>query len=347
MEESSYKRIVVTGGCGFIGSHFVKTILKNPVAEVINIDVLTYAGNPENLNDLTDDERNRYTHKQMDVCDQENVAKIVKEFVPDAIVHFAAESHVDRSYFGVQDFIRTNIEGTRVIVEAARSLQETPRFLHVSTDEVYGDIPEGEYSTEDSSFRPSNLYAASKAGADLLVQSYIRTHALPALIVRGSNNYGTYQYPEKLIPMTATRLLNGGTVSLHGDGRHRRSWLHVNDFCDAIELVLNKAPEGEVYNVSGEIKSNLEVLELIADILNVPLSDRLEYVNDRPGADFRYAPSADKLKQKLDWSPKRSFDTEIAQILDWYDQNRSWWLRILETDQFNSHIERQTKGQWF
>lgn len=341
------KRVLVTGGCGFIGSHFVRSILKNPEIEVLNLDVLTYAGNPENLKDVVKKNGERYRHVKVDICDSELVEKYVNEFLPDTIVHFAAESHVDRSYFDAADFIRTNIEGTRILLESARKNNKEIRFIHISTDEVYGDIKPGEFSTETSPMKPSNLYAASKAGADLFVQSFARTHSFPAVIVRGSNNYGTHQYPEKLIPMTITNLEDGKNISLHGDGSHERSWLHVDDFCSAIMIIMDKADNGSIWNVSGEVKSNLEVISTIAHVLGISADGRLNKVPDRPGADFRYAPSSEKISKELGWVPRHSFDEAMKEIVNWYRDNEAWWKNIRTSEEFQKHYQKQAIGKWF
>jgi dTDP-glucose 4,6-dehydratase len=343
---SKNKRILITGGCGFIGSHFIRSVLERPDVTVLNVDMLTYAGNKENLNDVEKSSGERYRHVVADICDVDAMQEIINEFNPDIVVHFAAESHVDRSYFDAYDFIKTNIEGTRVLLEVVRR-KGGIRFLHISTDEIYGDIEDGELSTEDSPFRPSNLYAASKAGADLLVQSFIRTYSFPAMIVRGSNNYGTHQYPEKLIPMVITNILENRPISLHGDGSHRRAWLHVKDFCSAIRLVMDKAEDGTIWNVSGENRTNKQVLETVAKVLNTSLDGRIISVPDRPGADFRYAVSADKLKNVLGWSPQFTFDNDIKDIVQWYIDNQDWWTKLRASDEFVEHYKKQSDGKWF
>ncbi len=341
------KKILVTGGCGFIGSHFVRHVLNNPEVEVLNIDVLTYAGNPDNLLDVVEEAGSRYRHIKEDIVNSAAINDIVREYKPDVVVHFAAESHVDRSYFDVSDFIRSNVEGTRVVLEAVRKNCPEVRFVHISTDEIYGDVESDTFSKEDSPIRPSNLYAASKASADLLVQAFIRTYDFPAIIVRGSNNYGTHQYPEKLIPMVITNLKEGRIVSLHGDGSHQRSWLNVLDFCSAIDLVLNKADTGTIWNVSGEIKTNMDVIETIAQAMGINHSTFIERVPDRPGADFRYAPSSDKLKNELDWKPVHNFDSSIKDIIKWYEDNGEWLNKIHNSNSFTEHITKQASGSWF
>jgi len=349
--DSKYKNILITGGAGFIGSNFVKHIYKKyPEYRLFNLDLLTYAGNPENLQQIDELELKktkkdeRYHFVQGDICDEKLVDKLFSENNFDAVVHFAAESHVDRSIFNVLHFVRTNIEGTRVLVEAARKYNLS-RFVHVSTDEVYGSIAEG-FANEDAPLRPSNPYSASKAGADLLIQSYISTHTFPAFIVRGSNNYGPNQYPEKLIPLAITNLVEGKKIPVHGSGKHKRSWLHTEDFCSAIDTVLHSEKNSGVYNVSGEEKTNMEVLETIAGILNKDLSASLSYVNDRPAADLRYAPDSGKLQEELNWQRLHSFDEAIIDTINWYLENQDWWKNIHLKKGYLEHMERQSNGKW-
>jgi len=260
----SFKNILVCGGSGFIGSNFIRYIYnKYPDCKIFNLDLLTYAGNPANLADIEEKENKRNPANQRchffrgDICDGALLANIFEKYNFDAVINFAAESHVDRSFVSVFDFIRTNVEGVRSLIEATRKYKVS-RFVQISTDEIYGSVPEG-FSTEDAPLKPSNPYAASKAAADLLVQSYIKTHQVPALIVRGSNNYGPFQYPEKLIPLAISNIIEGIKVPIHGSGEHRRTWIHVNDFCSAIDTALHKAPDYSIYNASGEEKTNLEI----------------------------------------------------------------------------------------
>ncbi|MDB5190037.1 MAG: dTDP-glucose 4,6-dehydratase [Parcubacteria group bacterium] len=343
---SHYSRVLVTGGCGFIGSHFIKKILEREHVSVLNIDVLTYAGNTGNLSTHTDAWGDRYTHVVENICNVSEIENLVATFDPEVVIHFAAESHVDRSYFDAYDFIKTNIEGTRVILEAVRKHNPRTRFIHISTDEIYGDVEEGEHSVEVHPMKPSNLYAASKAGADQLVQAFTRTHTFPAIIVRGSNNYGTHQYPEKLIPMTITSLLGDRKISVHGNGGHQRSWLHVQDFCAAILLIMDTAEGGTIWNVSGDSRTNLQVIQAIADVLELPLTDRIVHVPDRPGADLRYAPSSDKLQKNLGWSRSFSFDDSIPAIVAWYIENKDWWTDVQSKEEFISHFKKQAAGEW-
>lgn len=343
------KIILVTGGCGFIGSNFVRHIYNSyPRYEIVNLDLLTYAGNPENLLDVeiadSKSGKKRYHFVKGDICDEKFVEDLFSKNHFDFIVHFAAESHVDRSIFNVLHFVRTNIEGTRVLLEQSRKYQ-TPRFIYISTDEVYGSIPKG-YASENYPLRPSNPYSASKAGADLLIQAYIKTHNFPAIIIRGSNNYGPYQYPEKLIPIAITNVVEGKKIPIHGAGDHKRSWLHVEDFCSAIDLVMHKGRKGDIYNVSGEEKNNLEVLELLTKHLGKDFRLYKECISDRPGADQRYAPDSTKLQQELGWKPKHIFEDSIGNVVKWYLDNKDWWRKIRLKKGFSDHYERQSKGQW-
>lgn len=346
------KTILITGGAGFIGSNFIRYLYgRYPRYRLVNLDLLTYAGNLNNLKDIVFSENGdrpqhlrRYHFVKGDVCDEAEIQKIFSRNNFDAVVHFAAESHVDRSIFNVLHFVRTNIEGTRVLIEAARR-HKVPRFIHISTDEVYGTITDG-FADEDTPLRPSNPYSASKAGADLLLQTYIRTHNFPAVIVRGSNNYGPYQYPEKLIPISITNLLEGRKIPVHGNGLHRRSWLHVEDFCRAIDIILHQAPAGSIYNVAGEEKTNLEVLRELGKHLKQNIEERKVHIDDRPGADFRYATDSAKLERELGWRRTRRFEESIGEVVNWYLTNQDWWRKIRQRKGFQEHYERQSKGQW-
>ncbi len=348
----SPKNILVCGGSGFIGSNFIRYIYnKYPDYKIFNLDLLTYAGNPENLSDIEqkenakDSAKKRYKFIQGDICDSALLNNIFSKNNFDVIVNFAAESHVDRSFINVLDFIRTNVEGVRSLVEATRKYKVS-RFIQISTDEIYGSVPEG-FSAEDAPLRPSNPYAASKAAADLLVQSYIRTHRVPAIIIRGSNNYGPFQYPEKLIPLAISNIIEGKKVPVHGSGEHRRNWIHVNDFCNAIDVIIHKAADFSVFNVSGEEKTNLEILEIIAEHLKVNSEDYREHTNDRPGADLRYAPDSSKLKSELDWFPKHSIEGGLKDTVNWYQNNQDWWKTIKNLEAFQSHYQKQSKAEYY
>ncbi|MDD5110179.1 MAG: dTDP-glucose 4,6-dehydratase [Patescibacteria group bacterium] len=349
--EHEFGSVLITGGSGFIGSNFLRYFYHaHPQARIVNLDLLTYAGNPENLRDLetleagrTEAQR-RYRFVQGDICDEVLLEKVFSAGRFDLVVHFAAESHVDRSIFSMVHFVRTNIEGTRVLVETARR-HAIPRFVNISTDEVYGTIAAG-YAAEHAQLKPSNPYSASKAGADLLVQAYMRTHNFPAIIVRGSNNYGPYQYPEKLIPLALTNVLEGKKVPLHGNGRHVRSWLHVQDFCRAIDLVAHAAPVHSLYNVAGEERTNLEVVDCILRHLGKDPAACLQYVNDRPGADLRYAVDGSKLEGELGFSRVHRFEEAIGDVVRWYAANQTWWKNIRLKPGFLEHYERQSNGRW-
>ncbi len=345
------KTILVTGGGGFIGSNFIRYLYhKYPQYWIINLDLLSYAGNRENLKDIENEEsalpegKKRYEFVQGDICDAKLLDTIFSKNKFDTVVHFAAESHVDRSIFNVVDFVRTNIDGTRVLVEATRT-HRIPRFIYISTDEVYGSVESG-MAHEEAPLKPSNPYSASKAGADLLIQAYMRTHHFPAIIVRGSNNYGPYQYPEKLIPLAITNMIEEKKVPIHGDGTHRRSWLHVNDFARAVDLLMHQAPLYSVYNVSGEERTNLEVIDCIADLLGKDSGSIKVHITDRPGADLRYAPDSSKIQKEFGWRRDHKFDETIEEVVGWYLSHQAWWKKIRFKKGFLDHYERQSKGQW-
>lgn len=351
MTETS-KTILVTGGYGFMGSHFVRHLYRTyPTYRIINLDLLTYAGNPDNLADLEAEEKNgnpssrRYQFIKGDICDALFLEEVFRKHRFDAVAHFAAETHVDRSIFNVSDFIRTNIDGTHLLIDAVQR-HGVPRMVHISTDEVYGSVPEGT-SGEDAPLRPSNPYSTSKACADLLAQSYMYTHKVPLVIVRGSNNYGPYQYPEKLIPLAVSNLIAGKKIPVHGDGGHVRSWLHVGDFCSAVDLAMHKAPVGTIYNASGDGRTNIEVLAMIADTLDVRMDDYRMHTPDRPGADRRYAPDSTKIRQELGWSPLHRIEESIGAVAEWYLKNREWWSKIRATKEYQDHYAKQSQGKWY
>jgi dTDP-glucose 4,6-dehydratase len=330
-------RIVVTGGAGFIGSHYVRLLLRDhPDDEVVNLDKLTYAGNLDNLRDVEDDER--YTFVKGDICDPETVADVVGD--ADAIVNFAAETHVDRSISGPQDFIRTDVLGTHTLLEAARR-RGVARYLQVSTDEVYGSIAAGAF-TESSPLHPSSPYSASKAGGDLLVLAAATTFDLPVLITRSSNNYGPNQYPEKLIPLFVTNALEDLPLPVYGDGRQVRDWLHVEDNCRAIDLVLRAGVPGEVYNVGGgNERTNFELTAMVLRLLGK--SDELiRHVEDRPGHDRRYALDCAKLRA-LGWEPRIPFDEGLSATVDWYAANGWWWGKI-KSGEWREYYAAQYRG---
>lgn len=316
--------ILVTGGAGFIGSCFIRYILKKyPTYKIINLDALTYCGNLENLKDVENNPN--YTFVHGNICDKNLVQDIIKDV--DCIVNFAAESHVDNSIQTPEVFIETNVKGVLNLLQASREYK-IERYLQISTDEVYGSLGASGYFYETSPLSPNSPYSASKASADLLVNAYYETYKLPALITRCSNNFGPYQYPEKLIPLFITKLLKGERVPVYGDGLNIRDWLYVYDHCEAIDLVIHKGKIGEIYNIGGHNeKTNLEITQLILEAMNKDDSC-IEFVEDRPGHDRRYAISNDKIKTELGWEPKVSFEKGVKETIDWYLNNQSWIAQI-------------------
>ena len=314
-------KLLVTGGAGFIGSNFIRHMLEvYPDMEIINYDILTYAGNLDNLKGI--DKQPRYTFIKGDICDQALVNAALKKFPVDAIVHFAAESHVDRSITDPSAFVKTNVLGTHTLLEAARK-HNVPKFIHISTDETYGSIMEGSFKETDI-LSPSSPYSASKAGSDLLALSYFTTYHLPVIVTRCTNNFGPYQFPEKLIPLFITNLLEGKKVPVYGTGKNIRDWIHVNDHCRAVEFLLEKGVSGEVYNIGGgHEKTNLEITGKILELLGKDMS-MVEYVTDRPGHDFRYSLDCSKLR-KMGWKPWYSFEDALEETVTWYRQNAWWW----------------------
>jgi dTDP-glucose 4,6-dehydratase len=317
-------RLLVTGGAGFIGSHYVRSVLTGawggPVPEqVVVLDKFTYAGNIENLAPVIDDARLRVV--EGDILDRGLVDTLMAE--ADAVVHFAAESHVDRSILGAADFVMTNVVGTQTMLESALQVG-IDRFVHVSTDEVYGSILEGSWD-EQQPLEPNSPYSASKASSDLLARAYHRTYALPVMITRCSNNYGPYQFPEKVIPLFVTNLIDGAEVPLYGEGANVRDWLHVDDHCRAIHLVLHRGRPGEVYNIGGGTElSNKELTALLLAATGAG-SDRVRHVADRPGHDLRYSVDDTKIREELGYEPQVPFDDGLAETVAWYRSNRSWW----------------------
>ncbi len=325
-------KILVTGGCGFIGSNFIRYVLKNSDYEIVNLDKLTYAGNLKNLVDLQDDPR--YKFYKGDICNYELVAFIVEKERIDSIINFAAESHVDRSILSSQEFIRTNVTGTNILLEVARQF-ELKKFLQISTDEVYGSLgPEGKF-TEETPLSPNSPYSSSKASADLLVKAYHHTYGIPVLITRCSNNYGPYQFPEKLIPLMIINALNNKPLPVYGDGMNVRDWIYVEDHCEAILKVFENGRIGELYNIGAENeKPNIEIVKLILKELGKDDS-LITFVKDRPGHDRRYAIDATKIKTELGWKPAHTFKTAIKETIKWYIQNQSWWKEIISGDYLN------------
>ena len=321
-------RILVTGGCGFIGSHFVKR-LAAAGEDVVVLDKLTYSGNPANLAGV------EHAFVEGDIADADAVAEAGAAC--EAIVNFAAETHVDRSILEAREFIRTDVEGTQVLLEWARATGA--RFVQVSTDEVYGDVPAGTSSREEDPLRPSSPYAASKAGGDLQVLAYVRTYGVNASITRGSNTYGPNQYPEKLIPLFVTNALEGEPLPVYGDGRQTRDWLHVEDHCAAVELVLREGGPGEVYNVGGgDERENLEITRRILELTGRD-EGLVRHVDDRPGHDRRYSVDPSKL-HGLGWKAARRFEEGLAETADWYRERRDWW-EPLKSGEYRAYYERQ------
>jgi dTDP-glucose 4,6-dehydratase len=339
-------KILVTGGAGFIGSAVVRHLIGATDAEVVNIDKLTYAGNLESLADAADSER--YAFEQADICDAAALDRIFAQHRPDAVMHLAAESHVDRSIDGPGDFIRTNLVGTYELLQASRRYLDAEaraaddfRFLHVSTDEVFGDLADtGAFFTETTSYAPSSPYAATKAGSDHLARAWGRTFGLPVLVSNCSNNYGPYQFPEKLIPHMILNALAGKPLPVYGDGSQVRDWLYVEDHARALWTVLSEGSVGETYNIGGHNeRRNLDVVHTICRTLKEAgeapagggrFEDLITFVTDRPGHDTRYAIDAGKIDRELGWAPAETFETGLASTVRWYLDNRGWWERVLD-----------------
>jgi dTDP-glucose 4,6-dehydratase len=317
--------LLVTGGAGFIGSNFVRYVLRHdPGGSVTTFDSLTYAGNLANLESVREDPRHRFVRG--DITDPAAVAAVF-EGRPDAVVHFAAESHVDRSIDDSSPFVRTNVLGTGVLLEAARRAR-VRRFLHVSTDEVYGSMAEGERAAEDAPLRPTSPYAASKAASDLLAMSYFRTHGLDVVVTRCSNNFGPYQFPEKVIPLFITNAIADEPLPLYGDGANVRDWIYVDDHCAALAAVLERGRAGEVYNIGADNEwTNRELTSAILRELAKP-EDLVRRVSDRPAHDRRYALDSAKIRGELGWRPDHSFESALARTVDWYARNEPWWTTV-------------------
>jgi len=330
--------LLVTGGCGFIGSNFIRYYLKShPEQKIVNLDKLTYAGNPGNLTDLETDPS--YAFVRGDICDRKAVDSVVKEKRVGAIVNFAAETHVDRSITGPAVFMDTNAGGTNVLLDVAREY-EIKRFVQVSTDEVYGSLGADGKFTEETPLHPNSPYAASKAAGDLLAQAYHHTYGLPVMITRCSNNYGPYQFPEKLIPLMIANALEGKKLPVYGDGQNVRDWLHVRDHCQAVDLVLQKGTAGDVYNVGGGNEwKNLDLVKILLGRLEKPES-LIEFVKDRPGHDRRYAIDASKIARELGWKTSVGFVDGLAETVKWYSDNDDWLNTVLN-GQYRSYYRNQ------
>lgn len=335
----SKQKVLVTGGAGFIGGNFVQYMIdKYPEYDIYNLDLLTYAGDLIKHQSIED--KNNYHFIKADIADRKTIIPLFEQEKFDYVVHFAAESHVDRSITDPEIFIRTNVLGTQVLLDAAKQIN-VKKFVHVSTDEVYGelDFDPTTFFTEETPLKPNSPYSASKASSDLLVRAYHETFDLPVNITRCSNNYGPYHFPEKLIPLTISRVLNDEKVPVYGDGKNIRDWLHVLDHCSAIDLVLHKAESGEVYNIGGHNeRTNLEVVKTIIKALDKS-KDLIEFVEDRLGHDKRYAIDPTKL-ENLGWKPEYTFDTGIEQTIKWYLDNKDWWEQIL-SGEYQNYFKQQ------
>ncbi len=344
------KNILVTGGCGFIGANFIRYMLEESgfTGRIVNADKLTYAGNPENLTDIALKSSTRYIFEKADICDAKTMSAIFDTYDIDTICHFAAESHVDRSIAEPDAFMRTNIIGTFNLLELAKSRKDKLNlFHHVSTDEVYGSLGEQGFFTERTPYDPSSPYSASKASSDHIVRAYSRTYALPVTISNCSNNYGPYQFPEKLIPLVLLNALDGKSLPVYGKGENVRDWLYVKDHCIAIRTIMQNGTRGETYNVGGRCeKKNIEVVETICDVLDelVPAQASrrglITFVKDRPGHDLRYAIDCSKLETELGWKPQESFEPGIRKTILWYLKNSEWVERI-RSGEYQSWILRQ------
>jgi len=326
--------ILVTGGAGFIGSNFIRLLLKDFSGKIINLDKLTYAGNLENLKDVQDDPR--YTFIHGDICDSAKVNQIFSQYNIDTVVHFAAESHVDRSIHGPAPFIQTNIMGTFTLLEAARQNWKDysdKLFHHISTDEVYGSLgPTGKFC-EVTPYDPRSPYSASKASSDHLVKAYFHTYQLPVTISNCSNNFGPYQFPEKLIPLTISNILQDKKIPVYGDGKNIRDWIYVDDHNVAVQLILQKGRLGETYNIGGENEiTNIDLVTKICELLQKKPKDLITFVTDRKGHDRRYAIDCSKIKKELNWKRGKSFDERLSNTLEWYLSNTDWTQRVLNGD---------------
>jgi len=332
-------KILVTGGCGFIGSNFIRYFLKSyPNDPLINVDKLTYAGNLENLSDLS--QSPHYHFIRGDITDTPRMEELINKGV-DAIINFAAESHVDRSIEDPSAFMKTNVFGTFVLLEAVRKVfpKKQIRFVHISTDEVYGSLGEMGAFTEETPLAPNSPYSASKSAADMLVRAYHRTYGLPTVITRCSNNFGPHQFPEKLIPLMVSNAIEDKELPIYGDGMHVRDWIYVEDHCRALDVVLHHGREGEVYNIGGRSeRPNLVVAQTILDRLGKPHS-LIRFVTDRPGHDRRYAIDFSKIERELRWKPSISFEEGISRTVEWYLTHREWWKKI-KTGEYLDYYKR-------
>ena len=348
------KTILVTGGFGFIGANFIHYILKETdfPGRIVNVDKLTYAGNPENLENVEEQFPGRYHFIKSDICDRASMANIFEKFEIDTVCHFAAESHVDRSIVRPDAFIRTNIDGTFNLLELAKMRKDRMvLFHHVSTDEVYGTLGESGFFKEDTPYRPNSPYAASKAASDHLVRAYNKTYDLPVTISNCSNNYGPFQFPEKLMPLMILNALEGKQLPVYGDGRHIRDWLYVRDHCRAVWMIMKNGKRGGTYNIGGRCEMhNIDVVNSVCDLLDEilplpagrPRRNLIRFIKDRPGHDRRYAIDCSKLETELQWTPEESFETGLKKTIRWYIENRGWIERIKSgayTEWIKTHYE--------
>ncbi len=333
------ENLLVTGGCGFIGSNFIRYLLGQPDfrGRIINVDKLTYAGNPHNLSDVNARHPGRYVFLQADICESAEMRDIFRHEKVDAVCHFAAESHVDRSIKRPEDFMATNIMGTFNLLEEAKAMEKFILFHHVSTDEVYGSLGAAGYFTEETPYRPNSPYSASKAASDHLVRAYHHTYGLPTTISNCSNNYGPYQFPEKLIPLVIMNALEGKQIPLYGDGKNVRDWLYVEDHCEAIWAVMKGGKRGGTYNIGGQAEmENITIVEMICDLLDEiagplpehPRRNLIAFVTDRPGHDRRYAIDFSKLQRELQWKPRETFATGLRRTINWYLENEFWLTQV-------------------
>lgn len=334
-------KLMVTGGSGFIGSNFIRYMLgQHADVSVMNVDKLTYAGNPDNLRDIEGDKRYRFI--KADICDAQLMAAIAKD--ADVIVNFAAESHVDRSIDNPFAFVDTNVKGTYSLIQAAREAGHK-QYLQISTDEVYGDMHAAQKADESFPLQPSSPYSAAKAAGDMMVLTVHRTYGFPGMITRCTNNYGPYQYPEKIVPLFITNALENKPLPVYGDGKQIRDWLHVQDHCRAIDLVLQKGKAGEVYNIGAEQDPEITNIELTQAIVKLTKADPslVQYVKDRPGHDVRYAVDSSKIRA-MGWKPKYAFEDGLAMTVEWYTQNKAWWQKI-KSGEYKAWYEKQYGGK--
>jgi len=330
-------KILVTGGAGFIGSNFVRMMVRDTTHDIVNVDALTYAGNLENLVDLEGNKRHLFV--RADIADTAAMTKVFGDHRPDVVVHFAAESHVDRSVLDATAFVRTNVAGTQVLLDQSRA-HKVQRFVHVSTDEVYGSLGPWGYFNEDTPIQPNSPYSSSKAGSDLLVRAAVHTHHMDCVITRCSNNYGPYQFPEKLIPLIIANAMEGKKLPVYGDGRNVRDWIFVEDHCTGVRAAMERGKAGEVYNFGGNAeRENIEVIRQILKLVGRG-EDLITYVKDRPGHDRRYAMDVSKAKATLGWTPSFTFEDGIRQTVDWYVRNGAWLQRVRSGD-YQGYYETQ------